>query len=48
MTLIYAPLSGLPILFAWSVPTVALFFYALMMMGGIIAGFLVKITEEDD
>jgi uncharacterized membrane protein len=47
MTLIYAPLSGLPILFAWSAPTVALFFYALMMMGGIIAGFLVKVTEEE-
>ena len=47
MTLVYAPLSGLPILLAWSAPTVALFLYALMMIGGIIAGFLVKVTEED-
>lgn len=47
LTLIYAPLSGLPILFAWSAPTVALFLYALMMMGGIIAGFLVKVTEDE-
>jgi|SRR5215213_2844674 len=47
MTLVYAPLSGLPLFFAWRAPTLALLFYALMMMGGIIAGFLVKVTDEE-
>jgi uncharacterized membrane protein len=47
MTLVYAPLSGLPLLFAWKAPTFALIYYALMMMGGILAGFLVKVTDEE-
>ena len=47
MTLIYAPLSGLPLFFAWGLPRIALLFYALMMIGGIIAGFLVKVTDDD-
>lgn len=47
MSLIYAPLSALPLLFAWSAPKVALIFYVLMMFGAIIAGFLVKVTDED-
>ena len=47
MTLAYTPLSALPLLFAWTSPTLALSFYALMMIGGIIAGFLVKVTEEE-
>jgi uncharacterized membrane protein len=47
MALVYAPMSGLPILFAWKAPTFALIYYALMMIGGIVAGFLVKVTDEE-
>jgi uncharacterized membrane protein len=47
MALVYAPMSGFPILFAWKTPTFALIYYALMMIGGIVAGFLVKLTDEE-
>lgn len=46
ITLAYAPLSAIPIAFAWSLPKVAFAIYMLMMIGGIIAGFFVKIVEE--
>ena len=46
ITLIYAPLSALPIAFAWTLPKVAFAIYILMMIGGIAAGFFVKLIEE--
>lgn len=46
ITLAYAPLSAIPIAFAWSLPKVAFAIYMLMMIGGIIAGFFVKVIEE--
>jgi len=46
MSLVYAPISALPILLAWKAPTLAFLFYILMMIGGIAAGFFVKVLEE--
>jgi len=46
ITLIYAPLSAVPIAFAWSMPSVAFAIYILMMIGGIAAGFFVKVVED--
>lgn len=46
LTILYAPLSALPLLFAWVAPTIAFVFYVLMMLAGIIAGFLVKLYED--
>jgi uncharacterized membrane protein len=46
VALIYAPLSSLPIAFAWSFPRVSFIFYLLMMIGGIAAGFFVKVIDE--
>lgn len=46
LTLIYAPLSAIPIAFAWNFPRVAFMIYVLMMVGGIVAGFLVKVIED--
>jgi uncharacterized membrane protein len=47
MSLWYIPISALPMLFAWPAPTLAFVFYILMMVGGNIAGFFVKVTDED-
>ena len=46
ITLIYAPLSAIPIAFAWSLPKIAFGIYILMMIGGIAAGFFVKVIED--
>lgn len=46
LTLLYAPLSAIPIVFAWSMPMVAFAIYVVMMIGGIVAGFLVKVVED--
>lgn len=42
----YTPLSALPIAFAWSMPVVAFTIYVIMMIGGIVAGFWVKLIED--
>jgi Na+/citrate or Na+/malate symporter len=42
----YTPLSVLPIAFAWSMPVVAFTIYVIMMIGGIVAGFWVKVIED--
>ena len=46
VTLAYAPLSAIPIAFAWNLPKVAFAIYILMMFGGIAAGFFVKLIED--
>jgi len=46
LTLIYAPLSAIPIAFAWTIPKLAFAIYILMMIGGIVAGFFVKVVED--
>jgi uncharacterized membrane protein len=45
LSLFYAPISALPILLAWSAPTLAFLVYVIMMIGGIAAGFFVKVLE---
>jgi uncharacterized membrane protein len=46
LTLLYAPVSALPIAFAWTLPRAAFAIYILMMLGGIAAGFFVKVLED--
>jgi len=46
MSILYVPISAVPILVAWTAPTLAFFFYILMMIGGIVAGFWVKVLED--
>ena len=46
LALLYAPLSILPILLAWSAPTLAFLVYVLQMIGGIAAGFFVKVLDR--
>jgi uncharacterized membrane protein len=46
MSLLYAPVSVLPIIISWKLPTLAFAFYVCMMLGGVAAGFLVKVEVE--
>lgn len=46
MALLYVPISSLPIFIAWYNPMLAFWFYILMMIGGIVAGFFVKLLED--
>jgi hypothetical protein len=46
MTLVY-PLLSAPHFCPCSAPALSLLFYALMMIGGIIAGFFVRLSGEE-
>lgn len=46
MALLYAPVSIAPIIISWRLPTLAFAFYVCMMIGGVLAGFLVKVEVE--
>ena len=46
IALLYTPISAIPIIIAWRWPTLAFAFYVCMMIGGVLAGFLVKVEAE--
>jgi uncharacterized membrane protein len=46
MTLLFAPLSAIPLIFAWGLPKLAFIFYLVLMVGSVVAGFAVKVLDE--
>jgi len=46
VTLWYIPVSAIPIVLAWMAPQLAFGFYLLLMLGGVAAGFAVKLIRE--
>src|SRR6478672_4203865 len=46
VTLWYIPVSAIPIALAWTAPQLAFGFYLSLMIGGVVAGFAVKLIND--